>query len=127
MLLNLPKERIECIKRLKNKYRIFLLSNTNNIHITSLKKEIGNNNWLSFINLFEKTYLSYEIGFRKPSKDIFRLVLKENKLKAEEVLFIDDSYQHIKSAKELQITTHHLKDSENINLLFSDKSLLKLH
>ena len=45
MLLEIPKERIEFIKKLKKDYNIFLLSNTNEIHIkkfeADLRKKIG--------------------------------------------------------------------------------------
>ena len=44
----------------------------------------------------------------------------EQKLKAEEVFFIDDSPQHIASAKKIGIHCHHLLDDENIITLFPD-------
>ena len=67
MLLDLPKERIELLKKTKQTHRTFLLSNTNDIHIetfnTYLKNEFKISDLKSF---FEKMYLSYEIGMRKP-------------------------------------------------------------
>ena len=63
-------------------------------------------------------YLSHELGLRKPDAKIFEYILKEQKLKAEEVFFIDDSQQHIASAKKLGIHCHHLLDDENIINLF---------
>ena len=48
-----------------------------------------------FYKLFKKVYYSHEIGFRKPNKEAFQLILDENNLNADEVLFIDDSTQHI--------------------------------
>ena len=121
MLLDLPNERLELIKALKNKYRIYLLSNTNNIHIDAFKKQLGNAKWEDFCNLFDKMYLSHEVGLRKPNAEIFKHILTEQKLKAEEVFFIDDSPQHIEGAKKLGIKTHHLLDNENITTLFPDR------
>jgi len=121
MLLDLPNERLELIKALKNKYRIYLLSNTNNIHIDAFKKQLGNAKWEDFCNLFDKMYLSHEVGLRKPNAEIFKHILTEQKLKAEEVFFIDDSPQHIESAKKLGIHCHHLLDNENITTLFPDR------
>ena len=120
MLLDLPEERIQLIEKLKNNYSIYLLSNTNAIHIDAIKKQLGKRKWLAFCKLFDKMYLSHELGLRKPDVKIFEYILNEQKLKAEEVFFIDDSPQHIASAKKIGIHCHHLLDDENIITLFPD-------
>ena len=120
MLLDLPEERIQLIEKLKNNYSIYLLSNTNAIHIDAIKKQLGNRKWLAFCKLFDKMYLSHELGLRKPDVKIFEYILNEQKLKAEEVFFIDDSPQHIAGAKKIGIHCHHLLDDENIITLFPD-------
>ena len=120
MLLDLPEERVQLIKKLKNNHTIYLLSNTNAIHIDAFKKQLGNRKWLAFCKLFDKMYLSHELGLRKPDVKIFEYILNEQKLKAEEVFFIDDSPQHIASAKKIGIHCHHLLDDENIITLFPD-------
>ena len=120
MLLDLPEERLQLIKNLKNNYIIYLLSNTNAIHIDAFKKQLGDKKWLAFCELFDKMYLSHELGLRKPDIKIFEYILKEQKLKAEEVFFIDDSPQHISSARKLGIHCHHLTDDEDIITLFPD-------
>jgi HAD superfamily hydrolase (TIGR01509 family) len=120
MLLDLPEERVHLIKKLKNNHTIYLLSNTNAIHIDAFKKQLGNKKWLAFCKLFDKMYLSHELGLRKPDVKIFEYILKEQKLKAEEVFFIDDSPQHIASAKKIGIHCHHLLDDEDIITLFPD-------
>ena len=120
MLLDLPEERVQLIKKLKNNHSVYLLSNTNAIHIDAFKKQLGNRKWLAFCKLFDKMYLSHELGLRKPDVKIFEYILNEQKLKAEEVFFIDDSPQHIASAKKIGIHCHHLLDDENIITLFPD-------
>ena len=120
MLLDLPKERIELLKKLKQDFPIYLLSNTNTIHISEFRKKLGETKYQEFYNLFDKVYYSHEIGFRKPNKDAFQLILDENNLKANEVLFIDDSPQHIRGANKLGIQTHHLSDTEEVTTLFPD-------
>ena len=120
MLLDLPKNRTNLLENLKEKYQLFLLSNTNAIHIKELKSRLGEVKYSKFYNLFNKVYYSHEIGFRKPHSEAFRLVLDENNLKEKEVLFIDDSPQHIEGAKELGIHTYHLKDNEEITTVFPD-------
>lgn len=121
MLLDFPKERLELLKKLKNNYRLFLLSNTNDIHITwysnYLLKVYGSKD---LSHIFEKDYYSYKTGMRKPEKEIFELVMKENKLNPEETLFIDDSSQHIEGAKKVNIHAYLLKAPETIIDLFED-------
>ena len=123
MLLDLPKERIELLKKLKQDFPIYLLSNTNCIHISEFRKKLGETKYQEFYNLFDKVYYSHEIGFRKPNKEAFQLILDENNIKANEVLFIDDSPQHIEGAKNLGIKTYHLKDGEEVTTLFPDIAL----
>jgi len=120
MLLDLPEERLQLIKKLKDNHNIYLLSNTNAIHINAFKEQLGDKKWLAFCELFDKMYLSHELGLRKPDVKIFEYILKEQKLKAEEVFFIDDSPQHIAGAKKLGIHSHHLLDNEDVITLFPD-------
>ena len=120
MLLDLPEERLKTIKKLKDNHKVFLLSNTNSIHINALKEQLGNKKWIAFCELFDKMYLSHELGLRKPDVKIFEHILNEQKLKAEEVFFVDDSPQHIISAKKIGISCHHLLDNENVISLFPD-------
>ena len=121
MLLDLPKERISLLEKLKQDFPIFLLSNTNAIHISAIKQSLGESAYTNFYNLFSKVYYSHEIGFRKPNKEAFQLILNNHNLKAHEILFIDDSMQHIKAAKKLGFKTHHLKYEEEITALFADR------
>jgi glucose-1-phosphatase len=120
MLIDLPEERIKLLKSLNQNYTIFLLSNTNALHICEFKKKLGNKEYAEFYNLFDKVYYSHKIGFRKPQTEVFTIILNQNKLAAHEVLFIDDSPQHIEGAKKLGIKTHHLQDNEEVTTLFPD-------
>ena len=122
MLLDLPENRLAFIRCLKKEYSIYLLSNTNSIHIDAFKKKIGASQWIKFCNLFEKMYLSYELGLRKPNVAIFKHILNEQSLKPQEVFFIDDSPQHIEGANKLGIITYHLQNGEEITALFPDKA-----
>ena len=128
MLLDLPKKRIELLMEIKSNYRIFLLSNTNEIHVnaftTYIEANFGKN---LFEQIFEQHYYSNEIGFRKPTADAFNHVLDSNGLKAEETLFIDDSIQHIEGAKKVGLNTAWLEPTKDVTSLFLDKFLLAHH
>lgn len=119
MLLDLPEERIKLLDRLKKTHRIFLLSNTNEIHFTAFTAYMKDKFRRDvFSDVFEKAYVSHKVHMRKPDTEIFEFVLAENKLNREETLFIDDSIQHIEAAKRSGIRAHFLKKGETINSLF---------
>ncbi|MBI4930958.1 MAG: HAD family phosphatase [Bacteroidetes bacterium] len=120
MLLDLPAERVQLLDKLKTKYRTFLLSNTNQIHCDTfsgyMQKQLGRD---IFSGAFEKTYFSHKINMRKPDVEIFEFVLKENNLRKEETLFIDDSIQHIEGAKKMGLNTVFLEKGKTILDLFT--------
>jgi len=121
MLLDLPQHRFDFIQSINKKYNIYLLSNTNSIHISEFKKIIDKNiGYKKFIKSFKKVYLSSEIGLRKPDKKCFNCVLNENNLLADETLFIDDSIQHINGAKQVGLKTYHLLNGEDIALVINN-------
>jgi epoxide hydrolase-like predicted phosphatase len=119
ILLDLPKERVELIKRLKKNHRTFLLSNTNNTHIKKFESDIEKTIGLDyFYSAFDKVYYSSRMKMRKPDAEIFEFVLKENGLKPEETLFIDDSPQHIEGGKRLGINAILLEKGKTIKDIF---------
>ena len=110
ILLDFPKHRLQFLKQLaeSKKYRLFLLSNTNELHISWVQNQWGKELYTEFKNCFEQFYLSHEIHFRKPNSDIFEFVLQENKLNATETFFIDDTKENTDTAKKLGIQTWNL-------------------
>ncbi|WP_111306775.1 HAD family hydrolase [Confluentibacter sediminis] len=125
ILRDFPKHRLEFLNELKNtsKYKLILLSNTNELHIDWIKKHITF--YETFKNCFDAFYLSHEIHLRKPNKDIFEFVLHTNNLNAKECLFIDDNKDNIKTANSLNINTWHINPkTEDITTLFKVKNNL---
>ena len=106
LLIGMPKENILLLKDLSKKYRLFLLSNTNSIHINQIDKILYKDyNLKNLEPLFDKVYLSHQIGMRKPNRETFEWVLNDARILAQETLFIEDSLQHIKSANKVGIRT----------------------
>ena len=121
MLLDLPKERLEFILSLKSNYNTFLLSNTNEIHIECFENQLSKKNHLSlFNNCFDKIYYSCRMKDRKPNASCFNKVMNENNLSPKETLFIDDSIQHINTAKKMEINTYLMEQNKSIIDLFPD-------
>ena len=124
MLLDFPLYRLSFLKSLANskKYRIFLLSNTNDLHISWIQKTWGRKLFSEFKNCFEKFYLSHEIHLRKPNKDIYEFVIESNKLTPEETFFVDDTEENTVVANKLGIKTWQINpNSEDVVDLFSKK------
>ncbi len=118
MLLDFRTDSLNALSTMKEKYRLFLLSNTNSIHLKAFN-EIFNktNGHHSFDDYFEKAYYSNEIGLRKPDPESYQLVIAENNLVAEETLFIDDTLPNIEGAKKVGLQTHLLLPGEKIESL----------
>lgn len=115
MLLDFPLRRLQLLQQLRNHYDLFLLSNTNEIHEAAfnetLFKTCGFN---SIAHFFDRVYFSHRVGMRKPDAAVFRHILDENGIKPEYTLFIDDSPQHIETAKSLGIQTIFLEKGMTI-------------
>ena len=115
LLLDFPPERISWLKNISTKYNVYLLSNTNKIHYDAFIKlfdeQIGDGD---FNKYFIKAYYSHEINLRKPSKECFKFVLKNENLNPKETLFIDDSETNVEAAKTVGINTIQLPPPHTI-------------
>ena len=115
LLISFPPERIELLRELKTRYRLFLLSNTNAIHVAAFQKiyqDAFQNGTLD--ELFEKVYYSHKIQLRKPNKEIYEHVLKDKNLKPEETLFIDDALVNVEAARHTGMQAIHLTPGTTI-------------
>lgn len=120
MIKTVPEFTIELLEKLRSQTkRIFLLSNTNALHIPIALKEWQKVSDKSPYDLFDKVYLSHEIHMRKPNVEIFEYVIKEQGLDPSKTLFIDDSIQHISGAQKAGLMTHHLQSMNELQSLFS--------
>ena len=119
MILDVPKENVAFLQELRKSYRIYLLSNTNSIHISKALRAWQKTSSLSMTDVFHHTYLSHEIGMRKPDTAIFKHVCNEQGLQPSQTLFIDDSIQHIEGAKLAGLQAHHLKSNQTIQSVLS--------
>jgi FMN phosphatase YigB (HAD superfamily) len=100
MLLNFREGSLLFLDKLKPKYKLFLLSNTNHIHIPEFNKIYNEKKRAKpFIDFFEKAYYSCDIGLRKPDSACYEWVLKEEKLVPGKAIFVDDSIQNVAAAE----------------------------
>ncbi len=119
MLIGIPKSRYTWLEEIGKKHRIFLLSNTNRIHVDAFSELIDREFGIArFEALFEKTYYSCNIGMRKPDAEVFHHVLSQNKLVLNETLFIDDSIQHIEGARAIGLRVLFLEKGRTVESAF---------
>lgn len=119
LLLDITKERLDLLTQLKTKYKTFLLSNTNNIHLKAVNETvIKTSGEKSLDPFFHKAYFSHVMKMRKPDKEIFNFVLEENNLTASETLFMDDIFENIQGAKSVGIQTILISSTSQILSLF---------
>jgi glucose-1-phosphatase len=121
MLLGFPVKKLELLEDLKTKYNVYLLSNTNNIHLQFI-----NNILLPRVNhaplldtFFHRAYYSHRMKKRKPDAEIFEQVLQEGNFRAEETLFLDDNQGNIEGANKLGIKTVHVVNPDIVYTYFS--------
>ncbi|MBL7473687.1 HAD family hydrolase [Robertkochia sediminum] len=122
IILDLPDFRVDFLESLSasGKYRLFLLSNTNALHMEQVLINTGMPLFERFKGQFEQFYLSHEIGMRKPDAEIYNFVIEENKLEVSETLFVDDLPENTDSAASIGLHTWNLQPGkEDVTQLFS--------
>lgn len=85
--------------RLKKNYPLYLISNTNPMHYTHLKKGF------KLLRHFKRKFPSHEVKARKPELRIYRRVLQKIGYRPEETVFIDDMKSFIRGAKKVGMYT----------------------
>jgi glucose-1-phosphatase len=126
MLREMPGYSLTLLEQVKDHYRTFLLSNTNAIHFPDFLVYLKETHrYESMEILFEKQYLSYEIGMRKPDVEIFEYVVTQNGLNPSETLFIDDTFQHVEGARKAGLKAYWLDISKESVLNLFERGRLK--
>jgi len=121
LLIGFPPEKVELLNKLKGKYNLFLLSNTNEIHLPEVMKMIDDaHNPGQLGKLFIKEYYSCRMGLRKPDNIIYEKVIIENQLDPATTLFIDDLKQNIEGAESTGLQTLHCTAEVNLKEYFGE-------
>lgn len=97
VLADIPKARLEALVKLRERYRVYLLSNINHLsweYSLGRFEEAG----ISPDECFDRLFLSYEMGMAKPDPQIYRTVLEETGSEAGETMFFDDNSDNVAAA-----------------------------
>lgn len=115
MLRGFRDDTIRLLSDLSGKYPLYLLSNTNEIHLPVYSEQFRETSGGTTLQkYFIETYYSHIIGTRKPEPESFRHVLKDAGINPKETLFIDDFEENCTTAREIGLVAHQLKPEENL-------------
>ncbi|MBC5836333.1 HAD family hydrolase [Flavobacterium muglaense] len=124
VLLDFPLYRLEFLQLLSKKYRLFLLSNTDAIHISRFEHKSGISFYSDFYQCFEKVYFSFEMGMRKPDTAIYQQLLNNHELQAKTTLFVDDKKENTDAALSIGLQVWNLQvGQEDVIDLFTKNIL----
>lgn len=119
-----PLYRLEFLQKLSENYRLFLLSNTDPIHIEKFEQDAGASFYSDFYQCFEKVYFSHEIGVRKPDEEAYYYLINKHEIQPKRTLFIDDKDFNTNAAEVLGFHVWNLKVGEEDVVDLFDKEII---
>lgn len=122
ILIDVPASRVDFLLKLKERYNLYLFSNTNQFNYDCFTAHLNQKYGFDFFDtIFKAAYFSHILHIRKPKAEGFQTIMQEQQLNPAETLFIDDSPQHIEGARRCGLQAYHLKDGEKIETLDAGK------
>ncbi|MDS1031403.1 HAD family phosphatase [Porphyromonadaceae sp. NP-X] len=116
-LLDIPEEKLKLLLDIRKRFKIYLLSNTNLIHMNFCRAQHFHFNGYSMDDFFDKCYLSYELGLTKPDIRVFNAVIDDIGLAPQQCLFLDDGLKNIEQAQKTGLQTYWVKQEEDLSFL----------
>ena len=107
------------VKRLPADIRTGCLSNTNELHWNEQRDAER------IQALFQRPFLSHEMGLVKPDREIFEAVLLELGCDAKAVLFLDDNQINVEGARTLEIDAECANGIEGARTVLESRGLLR--
>lgn len=98
----------ELLARLKRRYPLILLSNTNEAHIEFIEQRYR------VLKYFDEKVLSHEVGALKPDPKIFQAAIALSGKPAERLFFTDDLPQNIDGARRSGINARQFVSESNL-------------
>jgi len=123
MILDIPTERLNLLNKLKEDYQLFLLSNTNNIHLQRVNEVFVPLNGEVLDDYFYQAYYSHQMGMRKPDREIYDKVIEDHQLNPETTLFLDDNKGNLEGAKSVGLQTYWVENPNQLKALFNAEKI----
>jgi putative hydrolase of the HAD superfamily len=106
------------IKNLASKYRLLILSDTNELHFEFIRKNFP------ILSHFDEFVVSFEVGFLKPAPEMFRAAVEKAQCLPNECLFTDDREGNVKGAKKFGIDAVQFISSAQFEMELERRKLL---
>ena len=119
-----PLYRLEFLQMLSFKYRLFLLSNTDAMHMEKFQHKVGMTFIREFYQCFEKVYFSFELGMRKPDVEIFNYIIKKHDLNPKRTLYIDDKKANTEIAEAVGLSVWNLQIGKDDVVNLYEKNII---
>lgn len=116
ILIGIPKYRLEMLRMLRNNFNVYLLSNTNAIHLEWVHDYVNRVHQVDHFekSFFDQAYYSHLVGDRKPLPSIYKHVIDDSFMTPALTLYMDDIQENIDVADKLGFRTHLVREGEEI-------------
>ena len=110
-MITLPKERLMKLQELSKTHRMLVLSNMGDIHWHYVQK-MANDHGMPLESIFDKMYVSYQIGLAKPDPRIFEHLIHDSGINPSETLYIDDFAENIAAGRQAGLHTLQIESNQ---------------
>ncbi len=122
-LIGIPESRLNALKELREKYKVYILSNTNPIMWDNRIAEEFRKQGENLDAYTDGAITSFEEKVMKPDARIFEIACQKLNIKPEETVFLDDSKANTEAASALGFHTIHVAPGTEFTTLLKDKGL----
>lgn len=120
MLIDFPQIRVRLLQRLAQGFDLYLFSNTNAIHVERYFDIFRKAHGFEVATLFKQLFHSNEVGFRKPSEESFREIIRLAGIDPQQTLFIDDSIHNVEGAIACGLKGYWLQPGQKVEEIFRE-------
>jgi putative hydrolase of the HAD superfamily len=120
MIVRIPEKRTRLLDQLKERYDLYMLSNTSPLHAPVFEQMYLEVAGRPMKDLFKKLYYSFEIGWHKPDPEAWEHVIADAGIVPQETLFLDDNIHNIKASQELGFQAIHIHERTSLTDLGFD-------
>lgn len=114
MIKAISPRRLELMQKLMATHRVLILSNTNAMHEVYFDEMVQSVTGTPMKAYAHTAYYSHLIGYRKPNEDIYEFVIKEQGLRPDRALFLDDKEENIQAARRVGLKAEQVKYPDQI-------------
>lgn len=112
-MVDVPQEKLDYMLKLREDYKVYILSNTNPVIMRWAKSSVFSPAGLPLTAYVDKIYASFEIGLTKPDPRIFEYMITDANIIPSQTLFIDDGKRNIEVGKDLGFRTYQPQNGED--------------